>query len=201
MTDEEVLNSYWVKQSESGKGKGVSLPCHKLRDQILNLIPKADIVGICRNINDEVCVRSKYKRELTNKIFDYYHLKPTNLCYVFVNRKMVSHRLFWELFHQYRTLLISKWAKRYAETISKQYANLSPNIVGCIDFTHYDQIPETLNQVGKYQFDLALISTGVNSLILTPQIAQLYGKVVIDFGKTMMYTVLPNDRIKLWKPQ
>lgn len=201
MTEEDVLNSYWVKQSESGKGKGVTLPCLKLRDQIISLIPKADVVGVCRIKNDEVSVSGKYKRELTNKIFDFYHLNPPNLCHVFVNRKMVSHRLFWKLLHQYRTLLVSKWAERYAEIILKQYAKISPNIVGCIDFTHYDQIPDTLNQVGKYQFDLALISAGVNSLILAPQIAQLYGKVAIDFGKTMMYTVLPNKRIKPWKPK
>lgn len=201
MTKDEVLNSYWVKQSESGKGKGVTLPSLKLRDQTISLIPKADVVGICRINNDEVSVCDKYKRELTNKIFDFYHLNPPNLCHVFVNRKMVSHRLFWELIQQYRTLLVSKWAKRYAEIILKQYAKISPNIVGCIDFTHYDQIPDTLNQVGKYQFDLALISAGVNSLILAPQIAQLYGKVAVDFGKTMMYTVLPNKRLKPWKPK
>jgi hypothetical protein len=201
MTENEVLNSYWVKQSESGKGKGVTLPCLKLRDQIISLIPKADVVGVCRIKNDEVSVIGKYKRELTNKIFDFYHLNPPNLCHVFVNRKMVSHRLFWELIHQYRTLLISKWAERYAKIILKQYAKINPNIVGCIDFTHYDQIPDTLSQVGKYKFDLALISAGVNSLILAPQIAQLYGKVAIDFGKTMMYTVLPNRRIKPWRPK
>jgi hypothetical protein len=112
---------------------------------------------------------------------------------------MVSHRLFWELLHQYRILLLSKWSERYADTIIKQYAKIRPNIVGCIDFKHYDQITDTLKKVGKYQFDLALISSGVNSLILAPLIAQLFGKVAVDFGKTMMYTVLPNKRIKPWK--
>jgi hypothetical protein len=200
MTTKEILNCSWAKRCKS-KGKGVNLPNIKLCNQIISMIPKADIVGICRKNNDEVKANSMYKRELTNKIFNYYHLNPPALCYVFINRKMVSHQLFWELLHQYRILLISRWAEQYKKIICKRYTKLKPNIVGCINFTHYDQIPETLEQVGKYEFDLALISTGVNSLILAPKIAELYGKVAIYFGKTMMFTVHPSKRIKLWKPK
>jgi hypothetical protein len=123
------------------------------------------------------------------------------LCYVFVNRKMVSHRLFWEIIHQYRTLLISKWAEQYAGIIAKQYARLEPNIVGCIHFTHYNQIPGVLKQISQYDFEIALISAGVNAVILAPKIAELYGKVAIDFGKTMMYTALPCNRINPWVPE
>jgi hypothetical protein len=201
MTDEDILNCHWVKRSESGKGRGVTLPNMGLCDQIISLIPKANIVGICRKDNDEIKANSMYKRELTNQIFDFYNLNPSNLCYVFANRKMVSHHLFWELIHQYRTLLISQWSEQYMKIICKKYSKLKPKIVGCINFTHYDQIPETLEQVSKYEFDLALVSTGVNSLILAPKIAELYGKVAIDFGKTMMFTVHRSKLIKPWKPK
>lgn len=199
----EVMNSYWVKQSKTGRGKGITLPNLRLRNQMIDSIRKASIVGICRNFNDEVSVRGKYKRELTNKIFDYFHLKPPRLCYVFINRQMVSRRLFWELIHQYRTILISKWAEEYAQKIRSEYepSSLCPNIVGCINFSHYDQLPETIKKVGQYKFDLALISTGVNAVVLAPKIAEKYGKVAIDFGKTMMYTVKNCKRVNPWKPE
>lgn len=200
LSPKEVLNTYWVKQSDTGRGKGVTLPNLNLRNKLVKAIRQADVVGICRNKNDEVCVRSEYKRELTNKLFDHFHLKPANLCYVFVNRKMVSYRLFWELIHRYRTLLISKWSEPYAEKITHEYADLKPQIVGCINFTHYKQIPTTLDLIKKYRFDLALISAGVNSVILAPAIAERYGKVALDFGKTMMYTVRPCKRINPWPP-
>ena len=195
----EVLNTYWVKQSDTGRGKGVTLPNLNLRNQMVKAIRRADLVGICRQTNDEVCVPSTYKRELTNKLFEHFHLKPSNLCYVFVNRQMVSYRLFWEIIHRYRTLLISKWAKAYAEKITREYSYLKPRIAGCIDFTHYKQIPDVLEEVGKYRFDLALISAGVNSVLLAPAIAERYGKVAIDFGKTMMYTVRPCSKINPWR--
>jgi hypothetical protein len=35
MTEDEVMNSYWVKQSKNGKEKGVTLPSLQLRDQII----------------------------------------------------------------------------------------------------------------------------------------------------------------------
>ncbi len=196
----EVLNSYWVKQSDTGRGKGVTLPNLNLRNQMVKAIRLANMVGICRQKNDEVSVPSKYKRELTNKLFDHFHLYPPNLCYVFVNRKMVSLRIFWEMLHRYRTLLISKWAEAYAEKINRDYADLKPKIVGCIDFTHYKQIPTTLELIGKYRFDMALISAGVNSVLLAPAIAERYGKVAIDYGKTMMYTLRPCSKINPWYP-
>lgn len=199
MSEEEVMNSYWVQQSESGKGKGVTLPSLRLRDRLLRHISKANIVGICRNSGDRVRAPAIYKRELTNKIFEFYNLTPKQCCYVFINREMVSHRMFWEIMNQYRVLLISKWARDYADFIRKKYPKLRPNIVECINFTHYDQIPKLLKQVGKYHFDLALISAGVNALIIAPKIAEMYGKVAIDFGKTMMFTVQSCKLVSPWK--
>jgi hypothetical protein len=57
LTRKEVLNSYWVKQSETGKGKGVTLPCLKLRDRMVKAIHKASVVGICRLKNDEMAAQ------------------------------------------------------------------------------------------------------------------------------------------------
>lgn len=200
LTNKELERTYWVRQGHRTGGKGVDLPNITLRDRMLKGIRQANIVGICRLHNDEVAAPTKFKRLLTNKIFDYYNVRPPKLCYVFCNRKMVSYRYFWKIIHQYRTLLISKWADPYAKEIIGKYPSLPPQIVGTINFKHYDQIPSVLKKVGKYDFDLVLISAGVNAVILAPAIAKRYGKVAIDFGKTMMYTVRPNSRIRPWSP-
>ena len=200
LSNQELEQTYWVRDSRAGK-KGVDLPNLTLRDQMLKGIKAADIVGICRQQNDEVSAPTRFKRVLTNKIFDYYGLEPRALCYVFCNRKMVSYRYFWRIIHQYRTLLISKWAADYAKLITSKYADLPPWIVGAIPFEHYKQTPTVLKKVGKYDFDLALISAGVNAVILAPAIAERYKKVAVDFGKTMMYMLRPNNRIRPWTPQ
>ncbi len=180
--------------------KGITLPNKQLRDQVIEAIKKADIVGICRYNNDEINAPNKYKRELTNKVFDYYKIRPANLTYVFVSRKMVAYRKFWELVHRYRTLLISSYAKDFAELIENKYAILKPNIVGYIDFNDYEEIPKTLEKVKKFHYDLVLISAGVNAVIMAPKIARRFGKVAIDFGRCMKFYVLSDPRIAPWQP-
>lgn len=149
---------------------------------------------------DEVRAPEEFKRPLTDKIFDHYRLKPAQLCHVFVNRKMVSHGLFWEILHKHRVLLISKWAHEFRQLVLREYSQLRPKIVGAIDFHDFHQIPLVLKEAGKYNFDLALVSAGVNAVVLAPRLAKRTGKVVIDFGKVMMFFLTSDPRIAPWKP-
>lgn len=200
MSEKEFMNTYWAKHGREQQSKGVILPNTRLRDLMVRSIRRASIVGICKNHGDEMLAPLDYKRKLTNKLFDYYHLQPKNLCYVFINRKIVSHSMFWDILHRYRILLISKWSWQFKDLIMKNYASLQPKIVGCINFNDYNEIPAVLRKIGQYQFDLALVSAGVNAVVLAPMIAEIYGKVAIDFGKTMMFYLKGDKRINPWRP-
>lgn len=201
LPEREFMNTYWIKESFGDRDKGVKLPNTALRDQMIASLKKASIIGVCWQKKHDIRVPDRYKRELTNKIFDHYRIKPAHLCHVFANRKFVSHKSFWRLIHNYRTLLISKWAKPFAELITVRYSSLKPRIVGCLSFEQYQQIPDLLKQVGNFQFDLALVSTGVNAVILAQQIAERYKKVAIDFGKSMMFMIKASPRINSWIPR
>ncbi|HEY8344476.1 MAG TPA: GT-D fold domain-containing glycosyltransferase [Bacillota bacterium] len=201
LPEKEFMNTYWIKESFGDRDKGTELPNTPLRDQMIVSLKKADIIGVCWQEKNDIRVPDRYKRELTNKIFDHYRIKPAHLCHVFTNRKLVSYQAFWRLLHNYRTLLISKWAKPFAKLIAVRYATLKPKIVGCLSFEHYRQIPTLLNQIGNFRFDLALVSAGVNAVVLTQQIAERYKKVAIDFGKAMMFMLKDSPRISPWLPQ
>jgi hypothetical protein len=200
LSEMEFMETYWAKQSQIKMKKGVTLPNIRLRDQMIRGIRHASIVGICRTVNDEVLAPEKFKRPMTNQLFDLYNLSPNHLTNVFINRKIVSHRLFWEILHHYRVLLISRWAQKFKDLILKKYSALRPRIVGCIDFKDYSEIPAVMRKIGSRQFDLALVSTGVNAVVLAPMIAETFGKVAIDFGKTMMFFLNGDKRIKPWFP-
>lgn len=200
LPEEEFLNSYWVKESVGEQSKGVRLPDLGLRDAMLTAIGKADLVGICKN-KDEIRVPERYKRKLTNEIFAHYGLRPKQVCHNFVNRRMVSFRAFWELLHTYPTLLISRWARKFAHEIKSKYQTLPPQIAGCISFTDYRQVEKTIKKVGSSRFDLALISAGCSACILAQRIAEQYGKVALDFGKSMMFMVKQSERITPWTPE
>lgn len=199
-------NNKKIRFSKDGKcyvklvSKGLTLPNMRMLKQMIEAIRKADVVGVCRYINDEIEAPDKYKRELTNKIFDYYNLRPAYLTYILVSRRIVAYERFWELVHRCRTLLISSYAKEFAEVIKKKYDHLKPNIAGCLNFTDYEQIPATLEKAGKIKFDLALLSAGASAVIMAPELAGRFGKVAIDFGKAMQFMVKPNKRVKPWEP-
>lgn len=183
-----------------GEAVGYTLPNIKLRDQMLEAVRQADIVGVLRVKNDGVMAPKRFKRPLTNKIFAYYHLRPPALCSATVNRRLVSRRLFWEILHKYRVLLISRWAKQFTDVVTRRYSKLKPNIVAALNCHDYSQLSATFRAVTKEDFDLALISAGVNAVILAPKIAQNYQKVALDFGHVMFYLVKNSARIAPWKP-
>lgn len=200
-SDAELAGLKWLNDPQYNTGeRGVSLPNIEQRDRTVNAVHNASIVGICKKYHDELIADKSIKRELTDKLFDYYKFCPKKLCYVFVNRKIVSQRLFWELLHNYKVLLISRWAPLYWDLLKRTYQSLRPQIVGWIDITNYNQIDHVLDRAGEYDFDLALISAGTSAIILAPELAKRYGKVAIDFGHVMAFTLTKDPRVAPWKP-
>jgi hypothetical protein len=188
----EVLRTPWAKRANNPvrtrsarlghKEKGVTLPNLKLRNQMVRSVRKADIVGILP-IKDKIKAPKRVRRPLTNKIFRYYKLKPRFTCDAFINREFASKQEFWEMLRGKRILLITEHAQKLKEVLQSDPYNMV--IAGTIIFTHFKQMSRTLKTVKgmKDQFDVALISCGVNAVVLAPEVARLTGKVAIDFGK------------------
>lgn len=202
LTPEELLDTHWVKRAlRKPQEKGIPIPCYKLRDQFVKVIPKANLIGICAQNQKLGDAPLKFCRAMTNKLFEYYSLEPQAVCNVWINRQIVTLPLFWILLQRYRTLLISKWAEDFANLITRKYAFLRPNIAGCINFTHFDQIGDTLNAIKQVKFDLALVSAGVNAVVLAVKIAERFGKVALDFGKTMGFMLHESQtQVNPWQP-
>ncbi|MDQ8735766.1 GT-D fold domain-containing glycosyltransferase [Paenibacillus sp. LHD-38] len=188
----EVLRTPWARRANhpvrtrsarlGHKEKGVTLPNLKLRNQMVRSIRKADIVGILP-IKDKIKAPKRVRRPLTNKIFRYYKLRPRFTCDAFINREFASKPEFWEVLRGKRILIITEHAKKLKEVLQSDPYRMV--ITGAIIFTHFKQMSKTLNKVEgmKDQFDIALISCGVNAVVMAPEVARLTGKVAIDFGK------------------
>lgn len=188
-----VLREPWAKKANSGK-KGVRLPNLKLRNQMVRSIKKANIVGILPPGDTRTYAPNRLKRPLTNKIFRFYKLRPHNTCDAVVNRFLAGRREFWGALRGRRVLIITEQADKLKSALLRDPYRM--NIAGTIVFSDYKQMNRALNQVKamKDKFDVALISCGVNSVVLAPEIARLTGKVAIDFGKGIR-VVLKNKRI------
>jgi hypothetical protein len=176
-----VVKEPWAIIAKRG-GKGVTLPNLGLRDRMVAGIRRANVVGTL-GAGDKLIRAPRYlKRPLTNAVFAYFRLSPRLTCDACINRYSARDKDFWKLLRGRRILLISKHAK-YMKKILGQRRGM--RVVGTIPFSHYNQIGRTLERVGaiRNSFDLALISAGVNAVILAPGIARSTGKVALDFGQ------------------
>lgn len=192
---DEVLKIRWAKLANEGK-KGVILPNLELRDEMVAAIKQADMVGIPFWENDPIVAHQEIKRPLTENVFEHFNIKPRRTCHTFVNRVFAQKPEFWAMLKGRRVLLISDWGDSVKEILQKEPYGL--NIALTIKFTDYKQINRTLRKVSKNkdEFDIALISCGVNAVVLAPKIAQLSGKVSLDFGKSLMFIVKKKAGLK-----
>jgi len=175
----KVMREPWAKRRD----KGVTLPNLKLRDEVVRSIRKATIVGILDK-NDRVIRAPRYlKRPLTDKVFRYYKLRPRLTCNAIVNRVMPYEPLFRKLVKGRRILVINRNPRSIKSVLERP--PYRANVTVTIRFTHYKQIRSALRKAARHRrsFDLALITCGVNAVILAPRIARLTGKVAIDFGQ------------------
>lgn len=175
----KVLREPWAKR----KDKGVTLPNLRLRNELVQSVRKATIVGILAK-NDRMIRAPRYlKRNLTDKVFRYYKLNPRLTCNATVNRVMPFQPLFRKVVKGRRILVINRNPRSIKSVLERPPYHAKVTVT--IRFTHYRQIRSALRKAAKHKrsFDLALITCGVNAVILAPRIARLTGKVAIDFGQ------------------
>jgi hypothetical protein len=186
MSVDKVLKTGWAKLANKGK-KGVSLPNIKLRDEMAAGINQADIVGIPFWSKDPIMADRRLKRPLTEAVFKHLGIRPKQVCHTFVNRVFAQKKEFWDMLGEQRVVLISRWAEPVKQILAEPPYQL--HIAFTIDFQNYTQINETLKTMEerKDDFDVVLLSCGVNAVLLSPAIAGLTDKIALDFGKSLMY--------------
>jgi hypothetical protein len=182
-TMQQTLSQLWVKIANEGR-KGVRIPNIEIRDRMIESIKEADIVGILAQNDKTIRAHPNHKRPLTDKIFNHFGLAPKEVCNAVVNRELIYHKPFWEMLSEQgsRIVLISRWAGGTKQRLIRPPYNL--NIPFTLPFERYEMMDETLAKVESRsdEFDIALISCGVNAVVLAHEITKRTGKVAVDFG-------------------
>ncbi|MFC7394400.1 GT-D fold domain-containing glycosyltransferase [Scopulibacillus cellulosilyticus] len=190
MTVENVLKEKWAqKANQDRKLKGVTLPNLTLRDQMVDAIKAADIVGIPFYKNDPILTENRLKRELTDQVFSYFQINPQMVCHTFVNRVFAQKKQFWKELRSKKIMLIGQWSEQASQLLREKPYKM--NICINLPFDHNYQMDHTLEtiRINKDNFDIALISCGVNSVVIAQKVAEMTGKIGIDFGKSLMFMV------------
>jgi len=157
--------------------RGIRFPNISARDQAVEAVRKADIVGYNTLIEPA--------KTLTERVLHAYGIKPAKLFEANLRRVIMFSQpdRFKDMLRNRRLLLIGSPAPMVFNSLQNTYRqDLSCEIVGAIPLDAFEDIPQVLDSIGKYDFDLCFLAAGVNALILAPDIALSFGKVAFDIG-------------------
>lgn len=182
-TMEQTMGQQWVKIANMGR-KGIRFPNIPVRDQMVEAIQEADIVGILAKKDNVIRAHPNHKRVLTNRIFDHFKLMPKEVCNAIVNRELIYHKPFWEMLHEQnsRVALVSRWAGGTRQRLIRPPYNLQ--VPFTLPFERNEMMAETLDilEQRRDEYDIVLCSCGINAVILAHQIKKRIGKIGVDFG-------------------
>ncbi|MCY9668267.1 GT-D fold domain-containing glycosyltransferase [Paenibacillus alginolyticus] len=180
MNDPEthVANNSMVKRGHTHRG--IRFPNIEARNEALEAVKNADIIGIC--------IKVSKAGELTRKVFDVYGVTPKYVFEAYTRRViMISQQLkFHQMLRNKNIIIICSYADdvRYALDNGLK-GQLEFEITGTIMIEQYEDIPRVKQEITEYEFDLCLLAAGINAVILAPYIANELGKVAFDIGQGM----------------
>jgi hypothetical protein len=153
---------------------GVTLPDHPTRDLLAKYMLEADIVGI-------PTPRWPAFQQLFIRLakFHKWPLKEMVLTNSIINYELhLQTNLFHDLLTNYNVLLIGNRMKEGEELFKSSGYN---KVVGSIPVGNIKSVPLVLEEVEKYEYDIALVSAGISANLICVELAKK-GKVAIDFG-------------------
>ncbi|HZG56433.1 GT-D fold domain-containing glycosyltransferase [Paenibacillus sp.] len=197
----KTLNTRWGKLSRRTNWKGVRLPNVELRDRLIASIKRADIVGIPYENDKEILAKPYTLRPLTDRCFRRYNIRPKAVCHTFVNRHMVEYEEFWEMLRGKKAVVISRWAGNLKRWVGKKYNDFDIDFTKLIRIDRYEEISKVVERMKGVECDIVLISAGVNAVILAERLAREQGRVAIDFGKSAVFMVKGDRKVRPWRPR
>ncbi|WP_366924155.1 hypothetical protein MFMK1_001108 [Metallumcola ferriviriculae] len=153
---------------------GITGKRKSINDSLIRAVLKADIVGTGDHI--------EFWRLQMEKIFRYYGIRPEQTCSAWVSQKMIATREFFDVIRGKRIVLVGRRAK---EAVAKfEYHGVK--VVQTRGLEGFEEVETTLNWFeGIPDFDIALVAAGVPATTICPAIAELTGRIAIDFGHAL----------------
>lgn len=153
---------------------GITEQGKSVNEKLIRAIFDADIVGTGDHI--------QFWRSQMKKIFGYYGIIPKQTCSAWVTQKMVSTRQFFDFIRGKRIILIGRRAKEAVARLERHGAK----VVSTRGLEGFEEAKTTLKWFeAAPDFDMALVAAGVPATIICPAVAQLTGRIVIDFGHAL----------------
>jgi hypothetical protein len=138
-----------------------------LKDEILDGIIHSDIIGLHAHWKPTVA------------FLDHYSAIPTNrLCDGYIGRGLHFSGLLYEICKGHRVYLVGNHVHFLLPALEKYQIT----VAGSTSVNYFEDIPRVKAELSRADFDLAIISAGIPSLILAPWISTTLHRPALDFG-------------------
>ncbi len=160
--------------------RGIRFPNIKARDEAVDAVRKADIIGYNTLVDSA--------RRLTESVFRAYDIQPRLIFEANLRRVLMfsQKEKFFEMLRGRRILLVGSPAPRARAALEQNFQkSLNYEIAAALPIYEYEEINRVKEQIVRCEFDLCLLAAGINAVILAPFIAKSMGKVAFDIGSGM----------------
>lgn len=190
LTEEQFMSHKEAIATNKGSTlRGFTFPNVLLRDQMVNAVRKADIVGY------NMLIRKMKAGLMTEMVFEAYNIQPKVLYDSMIRRVIVfsQKERFKDMLRNRKIVLIGRKAKEIEGALSQMVSRTLPfKIVKSIAMHSFNEMEEVKKKLDQMEYDLVLISAGVNAVILAPYIATAHGKVAFDIGQGL-HSIITGD--------
>lgn len=175
LAQEVVMNEQQVRKDGYFLSyAGVDIPDLVARDQLVNAIRRATIVGI-------PVLRMANFQPFAFKVFhahgiDYRQLQLTSST---INYTLYLEGMLARIVTNRRVLIVGNTANELAQVLS----NSGVHVVGTVaPVNGIHDSPRVLSEIATYDYDIALVGAGIPAVIIAERIASDHGRVALDFG-------------------
>lgn len=185
-----------IQQFERYKSyAGITCSPKEIRGQLIHALKTTDIAGLISTS------RLDFWGETTRKVLQELQFMPPKVCCAWVMHDSVRKGMFWEWIQDKKIVLVGRRAD-HAEPL---FRRKKVQVVGTVNLEGYKDLDKAQNSlVESAHWDIALISAGIPATILAPRIANLTGRVAIDFGHALDILLdgesfSHSQRVREWK--
>lgn len=160
---------------------GVKLPSEAVRQDLLNAVRDADIVGITTDMTHWDCA------PLAQRVINHFHLNPKYYTDAAINWQLHQFNRLYQALSNVPTILVGRKAQEAAPILGQK----GVNIVALYNLEDYNALVQTEAEISQGPpFRVALVAAGIPATILCPRLAKKMNVIAIDYGHVI------NDLIK-----
>ncbi len=148
----------------------------QIRDEVLDGVLHSDIIGMPASLYTGNWPEAE-------AFLDYYSVPVQRICDSYMGRFLHNTGLVYEVLKNKRVYLLGNSVLNLVPLLEKNQIELA----GYTTVNYFEDIPRVKECIAKTDFDMALISAGIPTLILSPWITKTLGRCAFDFGCAVHY--------------